>query len=139
MNWLPRLTHRFQWNTIFTLLLYIILPVIKISILAFYLRILGPSDRKHRIGVWVLIGLVTAIMISTVAALIQECDPPIALFHPWVKATCNISQAVFISQAALQVLTDLLILLPPIPYAWKIHTDRRHKIAVLVPILLGLV
>lgn len=128
----------FQWNTIFTLILYFMYPLIKFSILAFYLRILGPTNKRYRIGVWVLIAFNMAILVSTVAALLQMCNPPAGLFYPWIQATCNISDVIFVVQAALQVLTDFLCLLPPIPFVLSLNLSRSRKAGVLLPILIGL-
>lgn len=126
------------WNSVFTIFLYFTFAAIKLSILMLYLRLLGPTHKRLRIGVWVLAGLVMVILIGTTAALLNFCHPVQKLFRPQVPGTCNISAVLFVVQAVAQIVTDLLILIPPIPVVWRLNASSARRVGFILTLCIGL-
>jgi hypothetical protein len=112
----------------------------KLSILIFYLRLLKhPAHQKVRRGVWVLMALVVAIFIGTMVWPLTFCDPPGKMFNISMPGTCNhIDDIQLVMQPAFQALTDLLILLPPIPIVWRMHFSTTQKVGIIVIFSIGL-
>lgn len=126
------------WNALFTIFLYFTFAAIKLSILMLYLRLLGPLHRTLRFGVWVLVVIVIAVLIGTTAGLLEFCHPAEKLFHPEVPGTCNVSAVLFVVQAVAQVITDLLVLIPPIPVVWRLNAPKARKFGFVLTLCIGL-
>ena len=126
------------WNGLFSLFLYFTFAAIKLSILMLYLRLLGPFHKNLRFSVWVLVGLVLVILIGTTAGLLEFCHPTEKLFRPAIPGTCNVSAVLFVVQAVAQVVTDLLILIPPIPVVWRINAPKARRFGFVVTLCIGL-
>jgi hypothetical protein len=103
-----------------------------------YLRVVGSTKKKLRFAIWALVGLVILIMVGTTAGLLKFCDPTEKLFDVFVPGTCNINAVLFIAQAALQIFTDLLILIPPIPMVWRLNLSKSRKVQFVGILCIGL-
>jgi hypothetical protein len=112
--------------------------VIKLSILCLYLRILGVTHKKTRKGVWAIIVFVMGIAIAGIAVLFSFCSPASKLLYPSVPGTCDIRRIQFFIQALLQVLSDFLVLIPPIPLVLGLHLSRPKKIGFVAILCIGL-
>jgi hypothetical protein len=110
----------------------------KTSILMLYLRIMGDSRPKLRIGVYVVIPVAFAIAIGCMIDLLKFCKPTLKIFHPDIPGTCDIDPNLFFAQALLTVITDLCILIPLIPIIWKLPYTSHRKIGVSLILSLGL-
>ncbi|KAI9828360.1 MAG: hypothetical protein M1832_002788 [Thelocarpon impressellum] len=126
------------WNSVYTLFLFITYPTIKLSILALYLRLLSRTHAKARIGVWALIGFLVAVLIGTLAGLLKFCTPVAKLFDQSLPGTCSNTYTLFIVQAVLTVVTDFVVLIPPIPLVWRLNLSMSRRLTVLLPLCLGL-
>ncbi|GAB1212845.1 hypothetical protein ATERTT37_001994 [Aspergillus terreus] len=108
----------------------------KISILLFYVRIF--STNKFRI----LAGIVGAIVlghgIGVFFAAIFQCSP---VQYAWNKnipgGTCFDQQAFYRYVSPPNILTDVLILIMPLPFVWKLHTRLTQKLALTGVFILG--
>ena len=97
----------------------------KVAILIFYLR-LNPT-KYFRISVYVILGIVWSYMIALALALIFQCNPIRKAWDPLVAGTCIPNAKLYMANSTLNVITDFLVLLVPIPMILKLHTSSRQK------------
>ncbi|KAJ5114308.1 hypothetical protein NUU61_000067 [Penicillium alfredii] len=114
----------------------LLMPMIKLSILMFYWRIFGMNWM-----IWVCLALSIAWAIGCAVAFSCSCRP---LSYFWSQfedpkgGKCVIDlYGFYIGNAAVNVLTDFLILFVPIPLVWKLQMRKGQKIAVSSIFLLG--
>ncbi|KAL4879034.1 hypothetical protein BJY04DRAFT_220630 [Aspergillus karnatakaensis] len=108
----------------------------KLSILLFYLRIFNTF--RFRILTYIVGFLVLGHGIGVLFAAIFQCSP---VQYAWDKSivggTCFDQQAFYRYVSPPNILTDLLILILPMPYVWKLHTRLTQKLALTGVFLLG--
>ncbi|KAJ6021440.1 hypothetical protein N7540_006944 [Penicillium herquei] len=108
----------------------------KISILLFYVRIF--EVHKFRILAWVVGAVVLGHGIGVLFAAIFQCSP---IAYTWdatiVGGSCFDQEAFYRYVSPPNILTDLFLLIMPLPFVWKLHTQLRQKIALTGIFLLG--
>lgn len=111
-------------------------PPIKISILLFYHRIF--VYRRFRQVNGVAIGFLVCYMIATTLVGIFSCIPVKASWDFTVEPIRCIDENMFyIASASVNVFTDVLILVLPLPIVWKLKISKAQKIAVSFIFALG--
>lgn len=114
------------------------MPVIKASVLAFYLR-LFPTP-KFRIAVWVVAAYVFCWWISIFMSTLLQCKPITSNWgtEPTQIGDCFANIFIMYEVAALtNLFSDVAILVLPFPVILGLHMPRKHKIAVLGVFLTG--
>lgn len=108
----------------------------KLSILALYLRIF--TEKPYRISTWVVAAIIsgTAIAVSLVGFF--QCSPvPLAWDKSIEGGTCIDVALFYVYCSVPNVLTDVAMLLLPIPMILKLHTNQSQKIGLSFIFLLG--
>ncbi|KAF2802068.1 uncharacterized protein BDZ99DRAFT_469119 [Mytilinidion resinicola] len=111
--------------------------VIKQAFLLFYLRLSQrPNFQKM---VWITMGLNTAFLIINWLLAFLQCTPFDAIFHPenHPEAHCMNSLVLLIIPSILNIITDVIILVLPIPTVWQLQMSTRRKVGVLAVIGFG--
>ncbi|KAL2023524.1 hypothetical protein VTK56DRAFT_2132 [Thermocarpiscus australiensis] len=107
----------------------------KISILLMYYRIFHfPYFKKMAYGIG---GFVIAWVICITFLFIFICVPVEKLWYPDLPGHCINQVGTWIANAASTILTDVAILLLPIPQVWKLQLRRPEKIGVTIAFCLG--
>ena len=127
------------WNALFTIFLYFTFAAIKVSVCMLYLRLLSKAHTALRAGVWALVALNIVILIGTTAGLFEFCHPALKLFRPDVPGVCNVSAVLFVVQGVLSVVTDLLILVPPVFVVWRSNAPKAQRVGFIATLCVGLV
>ncbi|KAF2493711.1 hypothetical protein BU16DRAFT_562676 [Lophium mytilinum] len=111
--------------------------VIKQAFLLFYLR-LSQRPNFQRM-VWVTMALNTAFLVINWLLAFLQCTPFDAIFHPenHPEAHCMNSLVLLIIPSILNIITDVIILVLPIPTVWSLQMSTRRKIGVLAVIGFG--
>lgn len=123
---------------IFALLILYSLAVAfpKLSILALYLRIF--TEKRYRITTWVLAAIISATAIAVSLTAIFQCSP---VSYAWDKSipggTCINLALFYVCCSIPNVITDVAILLLPIPMIFKLHTNQSQKVGLSLIFLLG--
>ncbi|KAE8323483.1 hypothetical protein BDV39DRAFT_217727 [Aspergillus sergii] len=108
----------------------------KISILLFYIRIF--STPKFRMIAYAVGFIVLGHGIGVFFAAIFQCSP---VQYAWDKTieggSCFDQQAFYRYVSPPNILTDVLILVMPLPFVWKLHTRMTQKLALTGVFLLG--
>lgn len=121
---------------VFVTLYVISAPLIKLSIILFYRRIFGVTY-----SIWFCVFLSVGYFVSGIIAFMVCCRP---VSYYWTQFThpdggkCVYSMYNFyISYAAVNVATDVAILLVPMPIVWKLQMRRTQKLLVCGILLIG--
>ncbi|KAG6359894.1 hypothetical protein INS49_010947 [Diaporthe citri] len=115
-----------------------VLPVTKISILLFYLKIF--PKREVKIAIWVLVGFNIAYLIVFEVISIFQCRPIAGAWLAWDKtfeATCNDINMQGWMAAALNLVLDLSVIILPLPELAGLSLSLRKKIQILSMFCVG--
>ncbi|KAL2801594.1 hypothetical protein BJX63DRAFT_442175 [Aspergillus granulosus] len=125
-----------------TRLLYVLsLLFVKMSLLIFYLR-LDPR-RAMKWTVYALLFVVVGVSIASFCVLAFSCFPP-AKFWDLTGAAAGkcmdpVQQQIFYeANGILNIITDVLIYIVPIPMLWGVRISKRRKCAILGVFGLGI-
>lgn len=108
----------------------------KIAILALYHRLF--PNKKIRLVVWIIFGVLVGLTISTVITGLVSCRPFEANWNPELPgARCINKEAFFRYGSIPNILTDIVMLILPVKIVWNLHTSTRLKIGLTVTFLVG--
>ncbi|KAL4781727.1 hypothetical protein BJX76DRAFT_369588 [Aspergillus varians] len=114
----------------------VLIPTLKHCILTQYYRIFDVKNfRLQVLGVGIFVLLYTIICIFVNAF---EChSKPWRAWDPSFPEGCNNLSATYFSTAAITILTDLIILVMPLPQLIKLNIHARRKYALIAIFLTG--
>ncbi|TLS21059.1 uncharacterized protein PpBr36_10501 [Pyricularia pennisetigena] len=127
------------------LLYVLVLGLVKYSTLCLYWRLFG-AEKRNRIPIWIMAGLVTGWVVAILIATVFQCLPVNAFWDrfdlenrmPSDQYKCEIDSKLFIIGTAIPtVVTNLLLLTMPVPYVWRLRMPTPQKVAVLAVFLFG--
>ncbi len=130
-----RLTAPLQLNYAYNILNVMAYPLVKISILLLYLRIF-PSLRFRQIT-WIGIGVHACIFVSHTLVTVFPCQPIRGFWTPTIPSKCIDANRFYWAQATLNVITDVFILLLPIPTIWKLRASIKQRVGLTLLFMLG--
>jgi len=107
----------------------------KLSLLLMYYRIFHVGYFKKM--AWAVGAFVMAWVVTITFLFIFICVPVEKLWYPHLPGRCIDQVGTWIANAASTLLTDVLILLLPIPTIWKLHLGKTEKIGITVSFGLG--
>lgn len=107
----------------------------KLSLLLMYYRIFRHEYFKKM--AWGVGAFVWAWVICITFIFIFICVPVRKLWYPQVPGRCINQVGTWISNAASTILTDLVILIMPIPQIWKLQLRRTEKVGLTLAFSLG--
>ncbi|KAH7125892.1 hypothetical protein EDB81DRAFT_730175 [Dactylonectria macrodidyma] len=114
------------------------LPVTKISILLFYLKIF--PAKSTRIACWVFIGLNIGYFIAFELVSIFQCSPIEGAWRAWDKefpAKCNNINMQGWMAAVFNIVLDLGTLIIPLPALWALSLSLRKKVQIMLMFSVG--
>jgi hypothetical protein len=110
--------------------------LVKISILAFYLRI--SPDRNLKIVIYTAMAITTTYCIPSATIGLYACNPMEKYWDITITTGSCINQyAVFLFSASMNIATDAVILVLPIFMLWNVHIPRRQKCGVVFMLMTG--
>ncbi|KAH9217809.1 hypothetical protein DL95DRAFT_521917 [Leptodontidium sp. 2 PMI_412] len=111
------------------------MPLIKLSILFFYLKIF--QRRGFRISVWVMIAFVALAGIAFVVTGTVQCIPISRSFDRSISGKCIDLNALAYANAGIGILQDFIILILPFPEVVYLNMRTRKKVLLLLMFSLG--
>ncbi|GAB7350189.1 hypothetical protein MBLNU459_g0851t1 [Dothideomycetes sp. NU459] len=108
----------------------------KVSIVFQYLRIWS-VQRGFRIICYAVLGFIISIAIWTVFGSVWLCAPARKFWDPSVSGTCQDKFPNFFANAGLSIVTDLILIIMPMPFLKSLRLPIRQKIAVMFVFALG--
>ena len=110
-------------------------PIIKLSILLLYLRIFINS--RFRQLCWAGVTFVSCMCVANTLVAIFACRPVAGFYNSNIKATCINDVQFYWATAILNVVTDLYILVLPIPMVWRLQISFKRKLGISAMFMLG--
>lgn len=108
----------------------------KLAILALYRRLF--PQKKIRILIHILMGILIGHTISIVVAALAACSPFAANWDPHVPgAHCINKEALFIWSSFPGIVTDIVMLILPIRVVWNLQISKRLKVGLTVTFMVG--
>lgn len=105
----------------------------KLAVLHLYLSVF--TDRRLRIGTYFTAAIILATWISCTITGLLTCRP---LSYFWTgEGTCLDVNAYFRWSGLPNIITDVAILLLPLPMIYQLQTSRRMKIGIATTFALG--
>ncbi|MCJ1361386.1 hypothetical protein MMC16_000485 [Acarospora aff. strigata] len=112
------------------------LSLIKASLLLFYARIFG-RVRRFRIALWVAAGIIFGWFISINLVALLTCIPVHKAWKPEVPGFCLDVHKIFLGVATSNVITDVILLVLPMPMIWTLRMKLAQKLALIGVFILG--
>ena len=108
------------------------IAIVKLSLLFFYRRIITVNIRHFSIAWWATTILLVAYTVPYIILNVCFCRPVQAAWDITLlsNAKCLDLELLFITHGGLNGLTDLLILLLPLPILWGLCLTTKRKILV---------
>ena len=111
----------------------------KTSILLFYLKISRYAQKVLRIGSYVTLAVVNIAGFCLTFINAFKCRPPRAAYDLSIKnPSCIPVETIYIASAPINVITDLALLVLPIPVLTKMHLPGRQKTILVLTFALGI-
>jgi hypothetical protein len=101
---------------------------IKLSILAFYLR-LNP-DNTFRYVVLTVMAICGSLGVSVIFADVFQCSPVSKGWYYYLEGTCINQHLFFTSTAIINIVLDFVLFLLPLQLMWGLQMRRQQKYAV---------
>ncbi|KAA8649173.1 hypothetical protein EYZ11_009842 [Aspergillus tanneri] len=120
-------------NYVFTVLYNPSLMAVKSSILAFYLT-LARGEKPFRWATYATLVVVNAAGLALTLVNVFQCSPVGAAFAspPSPHARCSDILTLYLSSSPVNIVTDLAILVLPMPILTQMRLPRRQKIILVV-------
>ncbi|KAK3295775.1 uncharacterized protein B0H64DRAFT_417402 [Chaetomium fimeti] len=130
-------TQGLVWSYAVQILYNPILALVKSSVLIFLSRLFGQKDWVRRFLLWLNVANISQ-MVGVFFAIILQCTPVSFNWDPTVQGGyCVDRRVLYISTAAFNILTDILILGLPLWIFSSLRIPKRTKIALHIVFLLG--
>lgn len=116
-----------------------ILPLTKISILCFYLRVF--PKKGFRLATFIAIGLNVAYLITFVLISVFQCNPLKGAYLRWDGEhdfKCNNINAQGWAAAVFNMILDIVVMVMPLPELYGLNLSMRKKIGLLCMFSLGI-
>ncbi len=107
----------------------------KIAILTLYLRVL--NDRLARALTWATIATLLLFFLAGVTVSFSICRPYAFKWDKTINGYCGDIMAGYRAVSIPSIVTDLLILIIPIPPIWRLQLNRGKKTGVFLTFLIG--
>ncbi|KAB5566123.1 integral membrane protein [Coniochaeta sp. 2T2.1] len=107
----------------------------KVAIILLYLRIF--ISKPFRITAYAALFIVSAWTIATVGATIGQCVPISGAWDKTVKAQCINNDRFWVAYAVGNIITDVMVLVLPIPSILALKLNKRDKVLLCGIFLLG--
>ena len=113
--------------------------VTKISILLFYRRVFPreATTRRWRIILWTLGSLISGNGVAAFFGTAFQCFPVARMWNQHITGSCMNQSIVIRLNGVYNLITDIAILILPMPIVWQMRLENSKKIAVTSIFLLG--
>ncbi|KAI0119690.1 hypothetical protein F4814DRAFT_412980 [Daldinia grandis] len=112
----------------------------KLSVLLFYCRVFSSRSRKFKIAHGITFGLVLIFILFKLPAQVAACVPPQKYWHPEIDGFCENDYTNFgllLAGLLLDVITDIMILLLPMPIIWHLQMSKKKMLGLLAAFTTG--
>ncbi|PYI25925.1 hypothetical protein BP00DRAFT_467463 [Aspergillus indologenus CBS 114.80] len=104
--------------------------LVKVALLSILTRIFAPYRTKI-LMIYFFLGCLCVYYIIAEIVKIRMCDPIPGYWTGSPKAKCMDQQAALIADSVISVVSDLIILILPLPLTWSLQMSRSKKMRVI--------
>lgn len=117
-----------KYNYTYQILFIITIVLSKISLLLFITR-LTPNVATIRVG-RIILCLIATWGVATVFGFAFQCSLP----QPWNNTTgvCQNQQALYYAAGAIDILTDIVLIILPVAILWGVQIQRKKRAIVML-------
>ncbi|CAI6336901.1 unnamed protein product [Periconia digitata] len=108
----------------------------KLAILLLLMRIFSIERRFVQFS-RALIGVCAAYYIAITLVQVFLCRPIAKAYDPRIPGRCLDSRSIFITNTAIAILSDLVILAAPVPVIWKLNMGLWRRIGSILALAAG--
>ena len=108
---------------------------IKLAVLLFYWRIF-PSPNFRRATYFMAVFII-CYFIACIITFVLQCYPAYAFWEPAAAEHCINRNSFYIAAAALGLLTDVSLVVMPMPVLWGLKMSTRKKVGISAVFVLG--
>ncbi|KAL2787222.1 hypothetical protein BJX66DRAFT_311473 [Aspergillus keveii] len=119
-----------KWCYIATCIYCPMALLVKIALLSIIIRIFSPYKNKI-LFIYIFLGALCIYYIIAEIVKIRMCDPVPAYWTLDPNASCLDQRAALIADSVISVVSDLLILILPLPLTWSLQMSRNKKLRVI--------
>ncbi|KAI6715019.1 hypothetical protein JHW43_002526 [Diplocarpon mali] len=101
----------------------------KTTLLLIFTRVFAHS-RKTVAGVYVFIGAMICYYFPVMMVKIRICTPIEGIWDPKVESICFNQQVVFFTDAVVSVITDVVVLVLPLPLVYQLNVSKIKKLRI---------
>ena len=110
----------------------------KLSILLQFIRIFIPNHKGKTYYVTQLIIWINLLYFTAAGLLsIFQCTPRARIWNPFVPGTCVNYRAVNLATAIFNVISDILMLLLPMAWIWRLQMSTSRKLRISAVFAVG--
>ncbi|KAG0646890.1 L-fucose permease [Hyphodiscus hymeniophilus] len=128
----------YQTEYAFTILYNPALMATKTSILIFYLRMARNTQKLLRIASYVTMAIVNIAGVVLTFLNAFQCSPVRAAYIPNIPGKCLSIVTLYLCSAPVNIITDLVILVLPIPVLTGMRLPQRQKTVLVLTFGLGI-
>jgi hypothetical protein len=103
---------------------------VKIALLSIIIRIFAPY-RSKILFIYVLLGCLCIYYIIAEVVKIRMCDPIPSYWEGTPGRRCLDQSAALLADSVISVVSDLIILILPLPLTWSLQMSRNKKLRVI--------
>ncbi|EAL92710.1 integral membrane protein [Aspergillus fumigatus Af293] len=108
------------------------LTLAKISMILLYMRLFASTNKRFRILLIVFLVFMGIVGLWTLFSTFLICLPVRGFWDHSVPATCRSFAVVWCLNAALQIVTDIVVVMTPIPTLARLRLPTRQKFALIL-------
>lgn len=114
------------------------ITTVKWSILLLYIRLFPSSARTFRICTYALMAFVFAYSFAGFWIILFACKPMAKIWDLSIKGgSCVNRNGLSIAGSSLNILTDILMIILPIPMIWGLQLPIGQRISVIAMFCIG--
>ncbi|KAL4901979.1 hypothetical protein BDW74DRAFT_186999 [Aspergillus multicolor] len=115
----------------------VVMSLVKTSIMLFYYNIFG-TKRSFKLSVMVVMTIVWLWAISVALETLLLCRPLAFNWDTSIDGKCGQRNATYVVAGTLNLVTDLMVMVLPLPHLWKLKLNMAKKLALTSVFSMGL-
>ena len=117
-------------------LYFVVVNIPKLAVLALYHRLF--PQRTTKITVYLLAGVLISGTIANTIVSLAACKPFKANYDTTVPGhKCVDKEAFFVWTSLPNIITDVIMLVLPLPIVWRLNNTKRIKVALTFTFVVG--
>ena len=109
----------------------------RLALLLMYLRLFGVS-KPFRWATWIVMAFVTGYLFSNFLTLLFGCSPVSKYWRPQEPGHCIDLVKADYAYGSMNVASDALLFLLPLPMVWQLKLSRREKVGLFLIFMSGI-